>query len=82
MRTKLVFNPGDRVRHSDEFMREFERAHHAIPGSDEWNCIAHSEGRVMLDIGNGQYMVEWQYMTGIPEDERLYYWPASDMQPA
>jgi hypothetical protein len=36
----------------------------------------------MLDIGNGQYMVEWQHHEFVDEDDRQMFWHWRDMVPA
>jgi hypothetical protein len=82
MTTEVDFRPGDRVRHSNAFMRAFSAQWHHPPGDFAYDYIAQSEGRIMLDLGNGSYMVEWQHHEDIDESERQMIWDRRDMAPA
>ena len=81
MTTEIVFRPGDRVRHSQEFLRAFARQWKMDLSDDQYQYIAQSEGRIMLELRHGQYMVDWQHQQDLDEDDRETIWHASDMQP-
>jgi hypothetical protein len=81
------YRPGDRVRHSLDFMRAFTEDHGKGPGDNEYEEILDAVGTVLSPTIDPEfYLVAWDWFAGLDPDDLeqgdVYQWHVSAMVPA